>query len=71
LIGWRTDYRAEAWYQSNSNYLTIAFGNLTEVNRIVFRQYFLSQITTPFKKFRLSYSSDNISFAFLPEVNSN
>ena len=34
-------------------------------------QFLASTITTPFKTFKVSYSNDNVSYAYLPEVESS
>lgn len=66
--GWKTEYKPHQFYTSGSCFLTIAFGNLTHITKLTITQYFSTAITTPFSKFQIAYSNDNVSYAYLPEV---
>lgn len=66
--GWLTGYRSVSWYKSGSTYLQISFGDLARITSISLKQLPNSPSYTLFNKFRLSFSNDGLSYAFLPEV---
>jgi hypothetical protein len=68
MKGWKSGYKSINWYTSGSTYVTISFGNWTQVSQIVLKQ--LSSGFVPFDKFKISYSNDGITYASLAEVSS-
>ncbi len=66
--GWLTGYRSVSWYKSVSTYLQISFGDLARITSISLKQLPNSPTYTLFNNFRLSFSNDGLSYAFLPEV---
>lgn len=68
MKGWTTGYRSIYWYKSGATYIKIAFGYSTVVSSILLTQLAANGYTTPFSSFKISFSNDDISYAFLPEV---
>ena len=66
--GWTTGYRSIYWYKSGSTYIKIAFGYSTIISSMLLTQLPANGYTTPFSSFKISFSNDDISYAFMPEV---
>jgi hypothetical protein len=68
LKGWLTGYKSIKWYTNGSIYLKINFLGLIRINRLSLKQILNRNDTIRFSYFQISFSTDGVSFAFLPEV---
>lgn len=70
VIEWRVGYRSYYWLQSGGTYLKIALGDVTKISMLTLSQLPYNTLPyVPILKFQVSYSEDDVSYAFLSETN--